>query len=83
MFLGERYKTAPNIIWMFGNDYQVDQWNTYDPFLAALSEGIRGRRSRQAPDDRAQHPNMSTSYEQPDVPALIDVASRTPYYPHV
>jgi hypothetical protein len=31
LFLGERYGNAPNIIWMFGNDYQPDQWEDVRP----------------------------------------------------
>lgn len=80
MFLGERYKGAPNIIWMLGNDYQVDQWKTYDPFLVALSEGIRAADPAKLQTIELNF-NMSTSYDNPTWPALIDVATAYTYYP--
>jgi hypothetical protein len=80
MFLGQRYRSAPNIIWMLGNDYQADQWSTYDPFEVALSEGIR-----QAAPSMLQtielNVYMSTSYDDGTWPPLIDLASAYTYYP--
>jgi hypothetical protein len=38
-FLGARYKNRPNILWVFGNDYQVETStinNQYDSFLTGL-----------------------------------------------
>ena len=80
MFLGERYKAAPNIIWMFGNDYQDDQWKTYDPFLVALSKGIRAADPAKLQTIELNY-QMSTSYDNPTWPALIDVATAYTYYP--
>jgi Protein of unknown function (DUF4038) len=63
-FLGQRYGNAPNIIWMFGNDYQPDQWRTYAPYLTALAVGIR----EAAPDDLKTvelNNNVSTSFDGP------------------
>src|SRR5258706_1100005 len=40
-FLGERYKATPNIMWMLGNDYQIDQWPDSDPYQVELSKGLR------------------------------------------
>ncbi len=80
MFVGERYKDAPNVIWMLGNDYQIDQWATYDPFEIALSQGIRT-----ADPDQLQtvelNPPVSTSFDDPPWPPLIDIASAYSYTP--
>jgi uncharacterized protein DUF4038/collagenase-like protein with putative collagen-binding domain len=79
-FLGQRYKDARNIIWMLGNDYQIDQWSTYDPFEIALSQGIRA-----ADPDQLQtielNPLVSTSYDDPLWPPLIDIATAYSYAP--
>lgn len=40
-YIGTRYRTAPNIIWLSGNDYQTDQWAKFDPYTTALARGLR------------------------------------------
>jgi hypothetical protein len=79
-FLGERYKDAPNIIWMFGNDYQQDQWPTYDPFVAAMAQGIRSVDPTKLQTAELNY-NLSTSYDDPVWPPIIDVASAYTYFP--
>jgi hypothetical protein len=79
-FLGERYGGAPNIIWMFGNDYQPDQWKTYDPYVTALAEGIR----EAARDDLQTielNFNVSTSFDDPTWIPLVELASAYSYQP--
>ena len=80
MFLGERYKAAPNIIWMFGNDYQIDHGRPTTP------SSWRSRRGSEPPIPSSSRrssstTNMSTSYDNPTWPALIDVATAYTYYP--
>jgi hypothetical protein len=65
---------------MFGNDYQNDQWKTYDPFLVALSQGIRAADPAKLQTVELNF-NMSTSYDNPNWPAVIDVATAYTYYP--
>jgi hypothetical protein len=79
-FLGQRYKDAPNIIWMLGNDYQIDQWNTYDPFEVALSQGIRTADPRQLQTIEL-NPPVSTSFDDSRWPPLIDIATAYSYTP--
>jgi hypothetical protein len=79
-FLGERYKAAPNIIWMLGNDYQKDQWGPYDPFEIALSKGIRNTDPAKLQTVELNY-YMSTSYDDSVWPPLIDLASAYTYYP--
>ena len=80
LFVGERYGARANIIWMFGNDYQPDQWKTYDPYLMALAEGIR----EAVPDDLQTielNYNVSTSFDDPTWTPLIELASAYSYQP--
>jgi hypothetical protein len=79
-FLGDRYKAAPNIIWMFGNDYQDDQWKSYDPYEKALSQGIRDADPAKLQTIELNY-FKSTSYDNPTWPPLIDLASAYTYYP--
>jgi hypothetical protein len=79
-FLGERYKNDPNIIWMLGNDYQEDQWETYDPFETALSKGLRDADPAKLQTIELNY-YMSTSYDNPEWPPLIDLATAYTYYP--
>ena len=41
VFLGNRYKSFPNIIWMVGNDYYDGLWSQFDPVEQAMMQGIR------------------------------------------
>jgi hypothetical protein len=79
-FLGDRYKAAKNIIWFLGNDYQTEQWETYDPYEIALSKGLR-----QADSNRLQtielNFNESTSYDNAAWNPLIDIATAYTYFP--
>jgi hypothetical protein len=79
-FLGQRYKQDRNIIWMLGNDYQNDQWSTYDPFEKALSDGIRNADPAKLQTIELNF-FLSTSYDDTTWPPLIDIASAYTYYP--
>jgi hypothetical protein len=79
-FLGERYKSSPNIVWMLGNDYQVESWPMYDPYEVALLDGLRTA----DPDKLITvelNPLFSTSYDNPTWPPLIDFATAYTYLP--
>ena len=80
LFLGERYKDDRNIIWMFGNDYQQDQWSEYDPYLTALARGIRSVDPAKLQTIELNY-NMSTSYDDGTWPPLIDLAAAYTYFP--
>jgi Protein of unknown function (DUF4038)/Putative collagen-binding domain of a collagenase len=76
-FLGERYRDDVNIIWMFGNDYS--DWERYDPYLVALSKGLRA-----ADPEKLQTIELNpsnTSFDDPVWPPLIDLASAYAYSP--
>jgi hypothetical protein len=40
-YLGDRYKDVPNIIWMYGNDFQTWADPTDDAVVLAVAKGIR------------------------------------------
>ncbi len=79
-FLGHRYQAEKNIIWMLGNDYQKDKWETYDPYEIALSQGIRSADPAKLQTIELNY-FMSTSYDNSAWPPLIDLASAYTYYP--
>jgi Protein of unknown function (DUF4038)/Putative collagen-binding domain of a collagenase len=79
-FLGERYKGAANIMWMLGNDYQPEQWETYDPFLTALAQGIHSADAEKLLTAELNY-YASTSYDNPTWPPLIDFATAYTYQP--
>jgi len=78
-YLGNRYKSMPNIVWMLGNDYQPDQWAPYDPYETALSRGIRA--ADPAKIQTIELTPESTSYTDPTWPPLVNLASAYTYEP--
>jgi hypothetical protein len=41
-YLGDRYKNVPNIIWMYGNDFQTWADPSDDAVVLAVAKGIKG-----------------------------------------
>jgi hypothetical protein len=76
-FLGERYHDAVNVIWMHGND--SGYWD-YDPYVSAVAKGIR-----EADPAKLQtvelNPPVSTSFDDPVWPPLIDLNAAYAYTP--
>jgi Protein of unknown function (DUF4038)/Putative collagen-binding domain of a collagenase len=79
-FLGKRYFDAPNIIWMLGNDYQNEDWETFDTYELALAEGIRNADPNKLQTVELNY-FMSTSYDDINWPPVIDLASAYSYFP--
>ncbi len=42
-YLGERYKDFPNIVWIYGNDYEHWDVETNDAVTTAIALGIKGK----------------------------------------
>ena len=76
-FLGERYRDDVNIIWMFGNDY--GDWENIDPYLVALSKGLRAADPKKLQTIELNPSN--TSFDDPTWPPLIELASAYAYAP--
>ena len=78
--LGERYGKKQNIIWMLGNDYMPDQWDSNDPCLLALARGIRESAPSQLQTVELNY-EVSTSYDNSLWPKVIDLATAYSYHP--
>jgi hypothetical protein len=78
VFLGNRYKSYPNIIWMSGNDY--GDWSRVDPAATALAQGLRS-----ADPNHVQtvelNPQVSDSFDNPNWPPLINLNASYTYFP--
>jgi hypothetical protein len=79
-YLGRRYRNAPNIIWLSGNDYQSDQWATYDPYATALASGLRSTDPKRLQTVELDSP-VSLSTDNPKWTSLIDFNSAYTYSP--
>jgi len=79
-FLGARYKDDPNLIWLSGNDYQTDQWETYDPFTTALARGIRSTDPQRLQTVELNFP-VSLSTDNREWAGIIDINSAYTYAP--
>ena len=65
---------------MLGNDYQQADWSEYDPYEVALSQGLRAGDPTKLQTIEL-NPFVSTSYDDPTWPPLLDLASAYTYYP--
>jgi hypothetical protein len=79
-YLGLRYRDAPNIVWLSGNDYQTDQWAAYDPYTTALSRGLRSTDPKRLQTVELNYP-MSLSTDNPNWADLVDLNSAYTYAP--
>ena len=79
-YIGARYKNASNIIWLSGNDYQTDQWPTFDPYVVALVRGLRSTDPSRLQTVELNYP-VSLSTDSADWSSLIDLNSAYTYAP--
>jgi hypothetical protein len=85
-FLGSRYKNAPNVMWMSGNDYggyrggQEAIWAANDQYVTAVARGIR---STDPGHIQTVELNglVSTSFDNVSWPPLINLNAAYTYYP--
>jgi hypothetical protein len=80
VFLGARYRTTPNLIWLSGNDYQTDQWATYDPYATALARGLRVADPHRLQSVELNYP-VSLSSDNPNWDSLTDLNAAYTYTP--
>jgi len=76
-FLGTRFKDDVNIIWMHGNDYGAWQ---YDEYVSAVAKGIRETDPAKLQTVEL-NPPVSTSFDDPLWPPLIDLNAAYAYPP--
>ncbi len=80
VYIGTRYRATPNIIWLSGNDYQTNQWPTYDPYTTALARGLRYADPSRLQTVELDYP-VSLSTDNPNWTALININSAYTYAP--
>ena len=79
-YIGTRYRTAPNIIWLSGNDYQADEWATYDPYTTALAHGLRAADPKRLQTAELDYP-VSLSTDNPKWAGIVNINSAYTYAP--
>lgn len=79
-YIGARYRHAPNIIWLSGNDYQTDQWATFDPYTTALARGLRSTDPRRLQTVELNSA-VSLSTDNPNWAGLVSLNSAYTYAP--
>jgi hypothetical protein len=79
-YLGRRYQTFDNILWMHGNDFQTWQDASHDAVVLAVAQGIK--------DEDKRHPHtielnyqVSGSLDDARWAPLIDACASYTYYP--
>jgi hypothetical protein len=79
-YLGKRYRDLPNIIWMYGNDFQSWQDSDDDALVRAVARGIR--------DTDPNHLHTvelnfltSGSLDDPSWQSLVDLSAAYTYFP--
>jgi len=79
-YLGNRYKSFPNIIWMHGNDFQTWQDETDDALVQAVARGIRSVDSNHIHAVELNH-STSGSLEDQSWAPLIELNAAYTYFP--
>jgi hypothetical protein len=79
-WLGTRYRTRPNIIWLSGNDYQSDQWAAFDPYMTALARGLRSTDPGRLQTVELNYP-VSLSTDNPKWASIVDLNAAYTYTP--
>ena len=79
-YIGTRYRSAPNIIWLSGNDYQTNEWASYDPYTTALARGLRSANPRRLQTVELNYP-VSLSTDNRNWAGLININSAYTYAP--
>lgn len=79
-YLGARYQSFDNLIWMSGNDFQ--DWRTQgnEDVVKALAQGIRDRDGRHIHTIELDYPTSSSSDDADFLP-LLELDAAYTYYP--
>lgn len=79
-FLGGRYESLPNIIWMSGNDFQSWRDTRDDALVQAVARGIRSADPAHLQTVELNYPT-SGSLDDPSWAPLIDLDAAYTYFP--
>jgi hypothetical protein len=78
-YLGNRYKSFDNIVWMSGNDYQTPSAEN-DALVMAVALGIKDKDSRHIHTLERNYPT-SSSLDDPKWSPLLSLSAAYSYYP--
>ncbi len=79
-YLGDRYKHVPNIIWMYGNDFQTWADAGDDGVVLAVAQGIRGADPNHIHTVELNY-KTSGSLDDPRWESIIELDGAYTYYP--
>src|SRR6516165_5442824 len=79
-YLGSRYQTFDNILWMHGNDFQTWKNAEHDAVVLAVARGIRDKDKRHLHTIELDY-LVSGSLDDARWAPLIDVSASYTYYP--
>src|SRR5262249_22465369 len=79
-YLGSRYRTVDNIVWMSGNDFQSGSNPGADAVVQAVARGIQDRDNRHIHTVELDYP-VSGSLDDPTWAPLIQLNASYTYYP--
>jgi Protein of unknown function (DUF4038)/Putative collagen-binding domain of a collagenase len=79
-YLGSRYQSFDNLLWMHGNDFQSWKNPKDDAVVQAVARGIRDRDSRHLHTVELNY-RVSGSVDDPGWVPLIDLSASYTYYP--
>ncbi len=80
VYLGNRYKNFPNIVWMSGNDFQSWMTSSDDDLVRAVAEGIQSADPNHLQTSELNY-NASGSLDDSTWAPLIGLDSAYTYYP--
>jgi hypothetical protein len=79
-YLGDRYKSFPNIVWMSGNDFQTYTDGTDADLVFAVMRGIASTDTGHLQTAELSYP-VSASLDSPTLAPLIDLNAAYTYFP--
>jgi Protein of unknown function (DUF4038) len=80
VFLGNRYRNSPNIIWNLRNDFRVWRNPPYEAQILAIVDGIRSTDLNHPITIQLDYP-VSESQDDPNFIPLINTNGVYTYYP--
>ncbi len=80
LYLGNRYKNFPNIVWLHGNDFQTWTNATDDADVTAVADGIKAEDPDHIQTVELNY-NVSSSLDDPNWASIASLNAAYTYYP--
>ena len=80
LYLGNRYKNFPNIVWLNGNDFQTWTNPTDDADVTAVADGIKAEDPNHIQTVELNY-NVSSSLDDPNWAPIVSLNAAYTYYP--